>query len=157
MIIHCFTPSASAHCLWVLIMGVSPIITQVTQTLNAERGVFVISLFTSMKNMTPWKTRVLRSFDRKNKFTAELCKQPSQKLGYGDLPEPEEVGSLSSKLSPGALIMWPAIPKNLLQNFSLPSCFWILQSPLWKWSVNRQVPRMCDLQIRNIGSLKRLC
>lgn len=63
----------------------------------------MISLFTSIKNMTPWGTRVLRSFDGKHRFTAELCKKQSQTLRCWDLSEPEEVMSSSSEQSPSEI------------------------------------------------------
>lgn len=74
----------------------------------------MISLFTSIKNMTPWRTRVLRSFDGKHRFTAELCKRQSQTLGYWGLSETEEFMSSSSEQSRRAMIVQSAIPKYVL-------------------------------------------
>lgn len=60
----------------------------------------MISLFTSIKNMTPWRTRVLRSFSGKNKFTVGLCKHQSQMLGCWDLSETEEAMNSPSDSPP---------------------------------------------------------
>lgn len=83
----------------------------------------MISLFISIKNVTLWRTRVLRSFDGKNKFTAELRKWQSQTLGCWALSELEEVMSSPLKQPPSAMIVRPAIPNYLLQNLFLSSCF----------------------------------
>lgn len=53
------------------------------RTLNGERGVFMISFVTSIKDITPQRTRVVRSFDGKNEFTQSCVSRKASHWGAG--------------------------------------------------------------------------
>lgn len=103
IIIPRFTPSPLS-CLWVLMMRVFTL--KWWECLKwCERSIYDFFVYFH-KKYDSLEKRVLRSFYGKHKFTTELCKQPSQTLGYWDLLEHEEVMSLPLKSAPWSSDFW---------------------------------------------------